>query len=798
MKKKITSIVLVLCMVLSAFTFGNISAVAVETDKQTTSAGSTGAQKKIQGSAILHCFDWSYNSIKNNLKAIADAGYTAVQTSPVQPPKDYNSSWRDQGGQWWKLYQPLGIRIAESNQSWLGGKSELKSLCTEADKYGIKVVVDIVANHLADQGKKCNGLENVSTAVDGDLRRNEYWHSDNMKADDDNNRYKVTHGHIDLPDLNTGNSYIQNKYKDLLIDCINQGVDGFRFDAAKHIELPNEDGGSNFWPTVLNGATSKKSDAYFYGEILNYAGTDINNYTKYMSITDNYTGDNLLKCANDRNARGLADSKYYKGGAANKAVIWCESHDTYMGSSGSAGIGCTKDISNATIIKAWAIIGGRADSSALFFARPAANMGDASSDTTWKSKEVTEVNKFKNYFDGETEYVASEGDVAYVERGTSGVVISKLGGGGSVSLSAHKIKDGTYTDQVSGGTFRVSGGRISGNVGSSGVAVVYNAKPAGPSASVTPGSQSYKTDTLQLTLKYENATSGQYSIDNGAYQNYTNGQTITIGQGLAYGTVTTVRVKASGSSGQSEVETYTYTKVDPNQGQKIYFDNSSYNWSKVYAYVYVDENNRNNEWPGQEMQYDSSLGLYVLEIPENLANGYAIFTEDFSATDHRHPGDGEQGMSLDGKSMIFRANHEWTEYVPPVKPTTAPTTPTPAPTAAPTTVPPTTAPQPTQPQPTQPQPTQPQPTQPQPTQSIPTSPSVYGIYGDANCDGFVDITDVTLIQKHLASLGRLSNKGYYLSDVDGNGHVSIKDATYIQMYGLKMGGTVNVGKPCYI
>ena len=73
----------------------------------------------------------------------------------------------------------------------------------------------------------------------------------------------MTHGHIGQPDLNTGNTDIQNKYKQLLIDCIDQGVDGFRFDAAKHIELPNENGGSNFWPTVLNGAKSKKSDVYF-------------------------------------------------------------------------------------------------------------------------------------------------------------------------------------------------------------------------------------------------------------------------------------------------------------------------------------------------------------------------------------------------------------------------------------------------------------------------------------------------------------------------------------------------------
>lgn len=50
------------------------------------------------------------------------------------------------------MYQPLSLSICENGNSWLGSKSELKALCEEADKYGIKVVVDIVANHLANNG----------------------------------------------------------------------------------------------------------------------------------------------------------------------------------------------------------------------------------------------------------------------------------------------------------------------------------------------------------------------------------------------------------------------------------------------------------------------------------------------------------------------------------------------------------------------------------------------------------------------------------------------------------------------
>jgi hypothetical protein len=53
------------------------------------------------------------------------------------------------------------------------------------------------------------------------------------------------------------------------------------------------------------------------------------------------------------------------------------------------------------------------------------------------------------------------------------------------------MEDGTYKDQVSGGTFTVSNGKITGNVGSTGVAVVYNTsqnpiKPTEPPTTVAP------------------------------------------------------------------------------------------------------------------------------------------------------------------------------------------------------------------------------------------------------------------------------------------------------------------------
>ena len=466
MKRKLISMLLAACMAASAATVGVVQASASEVDPKL-------AQDTVQGGAILHCFDWSYNNIKANMKDIAEAGYTAVQTSPVQPPKDY--TWEGQvytntDGQWWKLYQPLGLRVADEN-SWLGNKAELKAMCDEAEKYGIKVIVDIVANHLANKGPKAGTYENLSPDVDDEMKNEYYYHSDTGGIDD-SNRYHITHFHMGQPDLNTGHPDVQNKVKRLLRECYDLGVDGFRFDAAKHIELPSDDErtGSDFWENVITDIKDYSNNSVFlYGEILGYAGTDISNYTKYMAVTDNETGNTARSNAASKNCQDLKNGWYSKGTAASNCVLWAESHDTYMDNS-------TSGISDDVITKTWAIVGSRSDSTSLFLARPAANMGDVGTDLSWKSKAVAEVNKFKNVFNGQSEYLACDTVpcVTYNVRGNKGVVMTKLNGSGYVSIDSCGMKEGTYTDHVSGNIFTVANGKINGTIGETGVAVVYN------------------------------------------------------------------------------------------------------------------------------------------------------------------------------------------------------------------------------------------------------------------------------------------------------------------------------------
>lgn len=773
MSKKIMSVILALCMTLSCLTAAGFVAEARTTETAEVSAQATsvetgadyGLVDNVQDGQILQCWNWSYNGIKANMQKIAEQGFSAIQTSPIQTIKETTQN-RQMSGSWWVYYQPSNFSIETNGQNACGTKSEFKAMCDEAHKYGVKVIVDAVLNHLAN-----NGDNTLSPTIPDDIRNDSScWHdikTNSWYA----SRYDITQYCMGgLPDLNTANTKIQNYAISFLKESIEAGADGFRFDGAKHIETPVDNGcASQFWPNVLGAATSYAKSTrgitpYYYGEVLDkvtgdsdtgVASSVLSSYTSMMSITTSSVSNSIRNSVNSGNANGAKRSDFNlddgSKAAANKSVLWNESHDTYAN-------GSSRGQSDTTLKKSWAMVGSRAQSCAMYLARPK-NYSDqigTASVTAWGDVEVKAVNQFKNYFVGKTEYLSSEGSIAYNERGTEGVVLVNCGGSSaSVSVTAHKMASGTYTDQITGNEFTVSNGKISGNIGSTGVAVVYNPKPAGPSASVTPGSQSYKTDTLTLTLNYKNATSGQYSIDGGSYTSFTDGKTITIGSGLAYGTKTTVSVKATDGTTTSDVQTYTYTKVEPSLVQKVYFDNSSYNWSSAYAYIYDELMITNGDWPGVQMTKDSATGYYVIEVPEELANGYVILTESKNATSNRYPADGETGMALNGKTMIMRANHSWEEY-----------TETPATTAAPTT-----------------QPTTAQPATTQPTTAAPTTvPADKVLIGDTNLDGTITISDATEIQYQISEYKALTGDNAVAADTDKNGTINIKDATAIQYY----------------
>ncbi len=638
MKKRFLSASLAAAMVMTAFTCAGASTASA--------AGDYGLPEKTADGVMLHAFDWSYNTIRENLPDIAAAGYTTVQTSPVQQPKDYGNS-KDTSGQWWKLYQPLSFSIAE--KSWLGTKDELKALCDEADKYGIKIICDIVSNHMANKDDQfyntyCEDIATYEPKIYANTEK--YFHTLERDPNDSNIRYIVQGSLSKLPDLDTGDEYVQTRVISLLKDCIDCGVDGFRFDAAKHIETPADgEYASDFWPNVIGAAEKyaedKGSEIFCYGEVLNTPGSDrkTTDYTQYIHLTDNKAGDATLVCVIAKKPEKVAQAQEYSYSYDDPSnfVLWAESHDTYMGDSGSAGLKNTASASNEDIAKAWAIVAARAKSQSLYFARPDSLMGNAG-DSAWKSTVVSEVNKFHNKYVGTDDAVLYNDTTVAVQRGDSGIVIVNLGDSADISLDTKSMKDGSYTDAVTGGTFTVASGKITGKVGDSGVAVVYEGAQATPRVLFSAENTSFKTDTYKLTLTLENAESGTYSVDGGSAVSFTGTTDVTLGENVEPGKQITVKATASNGTQTTET-THVYTKEIVNHsGVFVYFDNSKKGYAQPNVYAFYEEKladgskqliAQNGSWPGVPMDVDSETGLYVYEVPSDIPvdKGYVIILD---------------------------------------------------------------------------------------------------------------------------------------------------------------------------
>ena len=575
------------------------------------------ADASIQDGVTLHCWNWSFKNIEAKLDIIASLGYTTIQVSPIQeakqPTKDFPTN------DWWVYYQPAAFRIDDTGNSALGNKADFESLCSAAHKKGIKVIVDVVANHMGNHESGGNGIAStVTEELKGDMTN---WHDITKNVSDYNDRFNVTqYCMAGLPDLNTSNKTVQNLVLDYLKECIDAGADGFRFDAAKHIEVPEDKNiGSDFWPTVINGAKdyakqSRGLELYCYGELLDAVGGGMGPevYTKYMSVTDNGWSANLLfNIVGNGNASAYSNG--FTKGKADQMVVWAESHDTYAD-------GSSKNISETDINKAWALIAARTDAMGLYLARPAnfSQLLGAASNTAWAYPEVAAVNQFHNEFVGQGEYVANENGIVSIERGDAGVVLVNCKGtSGDVSVTANKIKDGTYTDQITGNSFTVADGKITGSIGETGIAVVYD-------VDACPHEEHDKAGFCLICC----AQLGHSYDENNTC-----------------------------SCGDMKVAL-----------RKVYFVNSG-NWDNVNFYSWYDSINIfTDTWPGNAMTKEEG-NIYSCEVPENIPNIIFNDTGSIQTADLVLPADQNQ--------YDFSEN-QWSVYgVDPTEPTTEPESTTP-------------------------------------------------------------------------------------------------------------------------
>lgn len=453
----------------------SIPAISMAKDRVTHNPDATNT------GTILHAWNWSFPTLASNMKRIADAGFTMVQTVPVQHcynPEGSGKKIFDEDvteGNWYYYYQPTDWKIG--NQI-VGSKEQMQAMLDSAAKYGIDVIVDVLPNHTAFD------VDAVSPefykAVGG---RAKMFHSQGLTpVKDYNDRLQCTlWASGALPDVNTENPDFQKYYMEFVNELLGMGVKGFRYDTAKHIGVHSDpvDAASgvkvnDFWD-VATGRKAVKGvklavpyDSLFvYGEILQDKNVPEAEYADYMGMTASSYGYILREMLEHGSANGLDITNWRHDVAPEYLTSWVESHDTYANAHESAGI------DDDQIRTAWVFLTARQNGTPLFFNRPAGStrkaywgnnvLGERGNDEFFHP-EVVAVNKFRQAMNGEKEdiRVSDNGQVLLVNRGKKGAAIINIASNPNQIALPTTLPSGKYRDQVYGAEFVVEKGVLKG------------------------------------------------------------------------------------------------------------------------------------------------------------------------------------------------------------------------------------------------------------------------------------------------------------------------------------------------
>lgn len=292
---------------------------------------------------ILHLLNWPLKDVTYSLDKVASQNFDAIQINPLQPLKE--------GGykEWWMSYQPCGFHIGNI----YGDKKDLIELCAEASKYNIRIIADVICNHMAEDSNHCLMPHDK---VDFVLKNNPSFWKERKNIQNWDNRKEVIEYCMGLPGLNLANHDLQDIIINFLNELIDCGVMGLRFDAAKSIALPEE--GNDFWSRVIYSL--KKYGLFLYGEVIFADQNLIDKYSKYINVLTNYNGSDI-----------------------NKLIKYVENHDTYLSDDS---LGYTKSFSSFDIAQQYTYIN-QFYPHTLFYARPY--------DNTWQSEFIRRANSIQ-------------------------------------------------------------------------------------------------------------------------------------------------------------------------------------------------------------------------------------------------------------------------------------------------------------------------------------------------------------------------------------------------------------------
>ena len=211
--------------------------------------------------AVFHAFDQSFADVETFVCELAGQGYSHVQVAPAQrsnPSPD-----------WWARYQPVDYAVIEGK----GSEDDLRRLVSRARSCGVKVVADLVFNHMADMPQFHDldfpGIDHTN-----------FHPRCGIDYGDGNRRTELDCWLGTLPDLDQSKPAVEAVQEAHIQKLLDLGIEGFRFDAAKHMPAAALKRYVDFIQERSGGA------AWSYLEVIEDSDTKASDYTQVAPVTD--------------------------------------------------------------------------------------------------------------------------------------------------------------------------------------------------------------------------------------------------------------------------------------------------------------------------------------------------------------------------------------------------------------------------------------------------------------------------------------------------------------------------------
>lgn len=231
---------------------------------------------------------WMYRLNEIPVEEIVKQGFTAIQTSPLQPIKEPIHSNLDNA---WAIYQPIDFTIGND----LGNEEDLRDLANRCHDNGLKLIVDVVFHHVANERGN-----DISHLVKDKYRH--FYNDSFVNITNWQDEWQLTHMSLSgLPALDLTNEDIIQAQFNYLKQLKDAGADGVRTDAYKHLiksyrvklaeELKKLGMFENSYGEMIYANANLQSN---YNEIPLYVNQSLNNGSQYGAIIshDDFDGQN--------------------------------------------------------------------------------------------------------------------------------------------------------------------------------------------------------------------------------------------------------------------------------------------------------------------------------------------------------------------------------------------------------------------------------------------------------------------------------------------------------------------------